>query len=239
MFLGIRVHRRASGLGNQVAVTPIMGQNRSMFMRAIEVGPSGRSNFHTGATWAVSAIVLAIGVVLALGAAPASAAVSATYTCTASLPSGVHSFTSPITISAHTPASVEGPGATVKMTNFEITVTIPQEIIEAALRDGVTWFSGKFTTFYIDATDAKTATRFNMAGGQGITIPKTNLPNPAQNLTLMLHSKTVGTWTASQKGTMIFTNGDIRFTLNENFAIPIAVSGSPSPAVTVSKTIVK
>jgi hypothetical protein len=198
-------------------------------------------------TWAVAGAGAATGLVLVLGAAPAGAVapratVSATYACTTTVLGQTETFTSPISITGKTVAGPVAPGTLVKMTGFYSKVTIPQSLVAKAESYGVTWVSGKITSWSINASHATTKTK-NAAGSTGLAIPQTNLPNPAAAVTIRVPSgtttKTVGPWTAAAgAGTMVFTDGTLKFTLNDNLGVSLSVTCSPHPAITISKTTV-
>lgn len=179
---------------------------------------------------------------LAVAAAPVGAtartthSVSATYSCTATVLGSAHTFTSAITLSGTTPATV-APGAYVKMTGFQSKVTIPASLISMAEKYGVKWVSGTSFSWMINATDATVKAK---NAGKGLAIPQTNLPTPAADVTVTLPSspKSVGSWIASAAGTMTFTDGHLKFTLNDNLGVSVPVSCNPKPAVTLSKTTV-
>ena len=191
--------------------------------------------------WAVAAAGASTGLVLAAGAGPAGAVaprvtVNATYSCTATVLGSAHTFTSPISIASVAPAKV-APGAAVKLTGFQSKVTIPASLVSTAESYGVTYVSASGFTWYIHATDAKVA---NVNAGVGLSIPKTNLPKPAKNVTVAVPAvaKTVGTWTAGTAGTMTFTDSTLKFTLNDNLGVAVPVSCVPKPAIVLAKTIV-
>lgn len=198
-------------------------------------------------TWAVAGAGAATGLVLAIGAGPAGAVapratVSATYACTTTVLGQTETFTSPIKITGSTPAGPVAPGALVKMTGFYSKVTIPKTLVAKAESYGVTWISGKITTWTINATHA-TAKSKNAAGSTGIAIPKRTLPKPAAAVTIRVPggtaTRTVGPWTAAAgAGTMTFTDGTLKFTLNDNLGVSLTVTCNPHPAVTISKTTV-
>jgi hypothetical protein len=188
------------------------------------------------------ALTAGAGTTILAGAVPAGAntrtihSVSATYTCVATVLGSGHTFTSPITLSGTTPATV-APGASVTMTGFQSKVTIPASLIQSAEGYGVTWVSGSSFSWTINATDALVKGK---NAGRGLSIPKTNLPTPAAavTVTLPVTPKSVGPWTAGTAGKMTFTDGHLKFTLNDNVGVSVPVSCSPKPAVTLSTTTV-
>jgi hypothetical protein len=196
-------------------------------------------------TFAVAGAAAATGLVLAVGAGPAGAAaprtvhsVATTYSCSATVLGSAHTFTSSITLSGTVPASVAAPGDKVSMTGFQSKVTIPASLVSTAETYGVTWVSAGGFVWYIRATDAKVAP---VNAGSGLSIPQTTLPKPAANVTVTVPktAKTVGPWTSSAKGTMVFTDGILKFTLNDNLGLSVPISCTPKPAVTLGKTTVK
>ena len=147
-----------------------------------------------------------------------------------------HTFTLAASIAGKTPAKAASM-TTVKMTGFQAEITIPASLIQVLEQSGMTWISGSAFTFDINASDAVTKSK---NAGTGLSIPKTSLAKPAANFTFTVPAtaKTVGPWTAAAKGTMVFTDGKLKFTLNDNLGSAVPVSCSPKPAVTLSKTTV-
>jgi hypothetical protein len=212
---------------------------------------SSKRGFHTGAAsdwrrarrWTTAGVGTAIGLLLALGAAPASANVTDTYTFTDTVLRETETFAQAVTIDGSTPASVAADG-TVSMTGFQFHFTIPAAMVNQWLKYGGRSISGTCKTIDINATDAKTAT-VNAAGPDGIAISRINLQeNKAVTITVPASADTEGTWTASKKGTMRFDTGDIDFTLElgelgGGVIASIKFTGKPSPAATISETTVK
>ncbi|HEV2361935.1 MAG TPA: DUF6801 domain-containing protein [Acidimicrobiales bacterium] len=204
---------------------------------------STTSRWVRASRWAVTGGVFASGLLFGLGTPAANAStaprtVSATYSCSTVVLGSTHTFVSPIAISGKTPTSV-APGAKVSMTGFQAKVTIPSSLVSTAESYGVTYFNGNIKTWYVNATDSKN--KSVNAAGTGITIPKTNLPKPAANVTITVPAaaKTIGTWTAgTTAGAMTFTDGGLIFTLNDNLGVALTVTCSPKPAATISKTTV-
>jgi len=125
----------------------------------------------------------------------------------------------------------------VSMRHFQSKLTLPEGFIALLQAAGATWISWSVSPWYISATDA---TPKSLTVGKGLSIPKTTLPKPAASMTFTLpaSSKTVGPWHAVSKGTMTFTDGRLKFTLNDNLGVAVPANCSPKPAVTMSATTV-
>jgi hypothetical protein len=194
------------------------------------------SNFARGGTIVGAATLVMLATVLVV-APPASASVSATYSCAVPVLSA-KPFTVPVQISGyvtkHNPARQP-----VKLTGVQYTVTVPGSLVALAEMKGFTWIAGTAKTMDINATDA-VPTTVN-AAGSGIAVPKTNLPKPPSIITVKLPGSggTVTGWTAgSTPGQMVFTDGNLDLALTDNLGKTIAVTCAAKPPVTIASTTV-
>jgi hypothetical protein len=136
-----------------------------------------------------------------------SAAVTASYSCSASTPVGTQSYTGTASFTGTTPGSV-AVGASVLITGFQASVSVPGSLLNEAYGYGVRSITTTVTAFDVSATDATTAT---------IDVPKkpvnvghlklASSGNPSITISIPRKAAKVGSWIASQKGTMVFSPG--------------------------------
>jgi hypothetical protein len=199
-------------------------------------------------TTAVAGAALASGLLVVVGAtAPAGAAaaastsprVSATYSCSATIPVvGTETWTGAITVLGSAPATA-APGGAVSLTGWQAQVTIPASLVDEAAKYASS-IGGKLASFKISATDSKVKT-VNAAGKGGIKIPTTAITTSSGALTFNLPAtpKTVKGWTAVKKGTMTFKTGNVVLDLTAatiigNESVTATCTATPTTLATTS-----
>jgi hypothetical protein len=187
------------------------------------------------------AVALAGSAGLAFAEGPASAvtsnSVSAPYTCTAATPKGTFSYSGSASFSGTTPATV-AVGTTVVMSGFQAEVSVPGSVLDEAYQEGVRSITAGVSAFDITSTDANTPT-VNVVKKLVVIGHTTLAPsnNPTLNVAIPHKAAKVGSWVASQQGTMTFTPGSATFEFKTH-AGSLSVQCAPSSPAPISTTTV-
>jgi hypothetical protein len=185
-----------------------------------------------------SALLVATGIPASASSLPARTSVAASYGCSATTPIGTFSYTGEVTFTGTTPAAV-AIGATVAMTGFQATVSVPGSILDEAYSDGVRTVTATVTAFDINATDADTQSVDVVT--KPVTVGHTKLApsgNPSLSVDIPRKPSKVGAWVAGAKGMMSFSPGDATIHFKTNLG-SLSVQCSPDPpAPSLSTTTV-
>jgi hypothetical protein len=160
------------------------------------------------------ALAASAGLAMAGGAASASAvsarsqgSVVTPFNCSAVTPLGTLSGSGTASFSGTTPAHARV-GGTVVMSGFQATLTIPGSVLDQLYQAGVHSLTAGVSAFDISATDATdpTVNVVNKLVKVGHLTLKAS-DNATLTIDIPRKAATVGSWVASQAGTMTFTPG--------------------------------
>lgn len=193
--------------------------------------------------WAMALAGGATVMALAAGMSPASGAVprvppathkvSSVYDCNNST-TGAVKFA--VSAAGATPGTV-APGSAVKMTGFQMIVTLPGSVATDLLKYGYRSLSGRASTLDVNSTDAKTKTV--NAAKKPLTFPSVKLvKGQAIPIKFPASPATIGSWTPVSKGTMSFTMGNATITLTVPSLGSLTFTCTPSPAAKISTSAV-
>lgn len=144
-------------------------------------------------------------------------------------------FTFSAGVSGTTPANIQH-GSAVKMTGFQVSVTVPASIVNRLISLGIHSVTMNTSLVDINATDAspKTVNAANPPISYGPVALHQNKPAifllPASPIT-------IGPWTAKTVGTMLFKTGNVTVVVSDS-SFSLTLTCKPGPAVTISKTTV-
>jgi hypothetical protein len=192
-------------------------------------------------TWRRLFAVLALGGLTGLPAVvtaqPAGAFVAGTptpYFCSISLPGQTETFYAPGTVSAATMQNSYKKGQIAKLSDLQLSLPIPQSIVQQWDALGLDWIAGSISTFRIQDPNAQTSI-VNVAG-DGIGIVRHPLPNPARGVTLTAPGSptTGGSWKVAKTGTMNFYDGNIVALLSSNKPVNFKLFCRPDPSEVIA-----
>jgi hypothetical protein len=135
------------------------------------------------------------------------------------------------------PPSAAAPGTSVALSGVRMTVSMPADVVNAAIRDlGFTVLDAEITADNINATNTTEGTVNATPTPIDFTITLVANQPFVQVLNM---PATVGTWTAGKSGTITFTPGDLDVTLtptpNEPFGgFPQPVTCTPEGTPTLN-----
>ena len=159
------------------------------------------------------------------------------FSCSAATPLGTLSGSGTASFSGTTPAHVSV-GATVVMSGFQATLTIPGSVLDELYQAGVHSLTAGVSAFDITSTDATVPTE-NVVK-KLVKVGHLTL-QASDNATLTIHiprkAATVGSWVASQAGTMTFTPGSATVEFKAK-AGSLSAQCTPSAPTPISSTTV-
>jgi hypothetical protein len=185
--------------------------------------------------------VLALGgltglpaVVTAQPAGAFDAGTATPYFCSISLDGQTQTFSSLGTISATTTQDSYTKGEIAKLSDLHLSLPIPQAIVQQWDALDLDWIAGTVSTFLIEDPHAQTS--IEDVAGNGISIPRRSLPNPARDITLTAPGSptTAGHWKVAKKGTMDFYDGNIVALLSTNAPINFKLFCEPDPSEVIA-----
>lgn len=189
-------------------------------------------------TWRRLFAVLALGGLTGLpalsAAQPAGAVVAGTatpYFCSIALNGQTQTFETVGTISAVTNQDSYTKGEIAKLTDLQVALPMPQDLVAEWDALDLDWITGTISTFRIQDPHAQTSI-VNVAGSNGIPIARHGLPNPPRGVTLVAPASPTngGSWKVAKNGTMDFFNGNIVALLSTNAPINFKLVCQPDPS---------